>query len=82
MWSAGNIDGARYNAIFDEQLKAADLKQREKLLQEFAKLEDENREVIPLFWCHTAFVAGPRIKEWKPALGSGYHTTMRELCLK
>jgi peptide/nickel transport system substrate-binding protein len=40
MWSAGNIDVARYNAIFDEQLKAADLKQREKLLQEFARLED------------------------------------------
>ncbi|MGE0153791.1 MAG: ABC transporter substrate-binding protein [Reyranellaceae bacterium] len=81
MWSAGNIDVPRYNAIFDEQLKAADLKQREKLLQEFARLEDENREVIPLFWCHTAFVAGPRIKEWQPALGSGYNLNLKSVRL-
>jgi peptide/nickel transport system substrate-binding protein len=81
MWSGGHIDVARYNAIFDEQLKAADLKEREKLLQEFARLEDANREVIPLFWCHTVFVAGPRIKQWEPALGSGYNLNLKSVRL-
>ena len=77
MWSAGNIAQPRYDAIFNEQLQAIDLKAREKLLQEFARLEEANRETIPLFWCHTVFVAGSRIKDWKPALGSGYNFNLK-----
>jgi hypothetical protein len=81
MWSGGHINQPRYDAIFNEQLQAIDLKQREKLLQEFARLEESNRETIPLFWCHTAFVAGSRIKHWEPALGSGYNLNLKSVKL-
>ncbi len=81
MWSGGHIDVPDYNRIFQEQLKASDLKQREQLLQEFARLEHANRETIPLFWCHTVMVAGSRIKQWEPALGSGYHLNLKSVRL-
>jgi ABC-type transport system substrate-binding protein len=71
-WSTGNIDVPEYAEIFKEQLHAVDLKKREELLQKFAKLEDQNRESIPLFWCSTVFAAGPRIKNWTPSVSSAY----------
>jgi peptide/nickel transport system substrate-binding protein len=82
-WTAQSIQVPEYDKIFDDQLKTADLDARKKILQHFAKLESENREDIPLLWCDTPFAASTkRIKEWQPALGSGYHTTMRSLVLK
>ncbi|MEO8557420.1 MAG: ABC transporter substrate-binding protein [Rhodospirillales bacterium] len=82
-WTAQSIQVPEYDKIFEEQLKTADLDARKKILQHFAKLEAENREDIPLLWCDTPFAASTkRIKDWQPALGSGYHTTMRSLVLK
>lgn len=73
VWSSGNINVPDYDKVFRAQLQAVDPKQREKMLQDFARLEDERREAVPLFWCHTAFAAGPRIKQWAPAVSSAYH---------
>jgi peptide/nickel transport system substrate-binding protein len=82
-WTAKSIKVPEYDQIFQEQLKSANLDDRKKVLQRFAKLESENREDIPLLWCDTPFAASTkRIKSWQPALGSGYHTTMRSLELK
>jgi peptide/nickel transport system substrate-binding protein len=82
-WTAKSIKVPEYDQIFEEQLKSANLDDRKKVLQRFAKLESENREDIPLLWCDTPFAASTkRIKSWQPALGSGYHTTMRSLELK
>jgi ABC-type transport system substrate-binding protein len=82
-WPAGNINRPEYDAFFAKQLKTPDLEERKKILQDFAKLESENLENIPLLWCGTPFaVSNKRIQDWNPALGSGYHTTIRELRLK
>jgi peptide/nickel transport system substrate-binding protein len=78
-WTSGNIDVPEYTQIFNEQLQAVDTKKREELLQKFAKLEDQNRESVPLFWCNTIFVAGPRIKSWTPAITSPYHLNLQSV---
>jgi peptide/nickel transport system substrate-binding protein len=70
VWSAGNVQVPEYDRIYAEQLSASDPKQREALLQDFAKLENERLTAVPLFWCGTSFVAGPKVKTWKPPLGT------------
>jgi peptide/nickel transport system substrate-binding protein len=72
IWTTGNVAVPEYDRISDEQAKITDAKAREKLLQDFARMEDERRETIPLFWCDSPFAAGPRIKSWAPAIGSPY----------
>jgi peptide/nickel transport system substrate-binding protein len=79
VWSTGNIDVPQYEELFLKQLHAVDLKKREAILQDFAKLEDQNKEDIPLFWCNTAFAAGPRVKNWTPAVSSAYHFDLQSL---
>ncbi len=82
-WTARSVQNPEYDRIFREQIQATNLDERKKMLQNFAKMESENVENLPLLWCHTPFaMSKKRIKEWQPALGSGYHTTMRELRLK
>jgi hypothetical protein len=49
------------------------------MLQHFAKLEDQNRESVPLFWCNTTFAAGPKIKNWTPAVSSAYQFNLQTL---
>jgi peptide/nickel transport system substrate-binding protein len=70
VWSAGTVKVPDYDKMYDAQLAAADPKKREAMLQGFAKLESERFEEVPLIWCSTTFVAGPRIKSWKPPLGT------------
>lgn len=72
IWTTGNVAVPDYDRISDEQAKMTDAKAREKLLQNFSRMEDERRETIPLFWCDSPFAAGPRIKAWAPAIGSPY----------
>ena len=82
-WTARSVQNPEYDRIFKTQIQTANLEERKKILQGFAKMESENLDSVPLLWCHTPFaVSKKRIKEWQPALGSGYHTTMRELRLK
>jgi peptide/nickel transport system substrate-binding protein len=78
-WSTGNIDVPEYSQIFKDQLNAVELKKREAMLQNFAKLEDQNRESVPLFWCNTTFAAGPKIKNWTPAVSSAYQFNLQTL---
>ena len=81
-WTARSIQNPKYDEIFKAQIQTANLDERKKILQSFAKMEVENQEHMPLLWCHTPFAASKkRIKEWQPALGSGYHTTMHKLRL-
>jgi len=72
VWAHGHAAKPEYEKIAVEQRQTPSPEKREKLLQEFAKLEDESKETIPLFWCDTPFAAGPRIKNWKPSVGSPY----------
>jgi peptide/nickel transport system substrate-binding protein len=82
-WTARSVQVPEYDRIFKTQIRTANLDEREKILQGFAKLESENVENVPLLWCHTPFaMTKKRIKEWQPALGSGYHTSMSKLRLK
>lgn len=81
-WTARSVQNPEYDRIFRTQIQTADLDERKKILQGFAKLESENAENIPLLWCHTPFaMSKKRIREWQPALGSGYHTTIQKLRL-
>ncbi|MGE0153789.1 MAG: ABC transporter substrate-binding protein [Reyranellaceae bacterium] len=73
-------DPSEYDEIFKTQAVALDAKARAGILQRFAKLEAENHNAIPLFWCDTPFVVNAeRVKAWNPALGSGYHFNVKEL---
>ncbi|MDF3072558.1 MAG: hypothetical protein K0S54_225 [Alphaproteobacteria bacterium] len=73
VWSSGHINEPEYDTVFKAQLGTTDLKKREKMLQDWAKLEDEKRTAVPLFWCNTTYAAGPRVKSWAPAVISAYH---------
>ncbi len=73
VWSSGYINVPEYDTVFKTQLGITDLKKREKMLQDWAKLEDEKRMAVPLFWCNTTYAAGPRVKSWSPAVISAYH---------
>jgi peptide/nickel transport system substrate-binding protein len=81
LWSSGNIQIPEYDAIAKAQAEAVDLKKREEMLQSFAKLENKNLEAVPLFWCSTTFAAGPRIKQWSPAVSSAYHYNFQSMKL-
>ena len=79
VWSSGNIADPDYDKIFQDQLAATDSKSRAELLQRFAKLEDERKRSIPLFWCGESFAVGPRVKDLKPAVGSPYHLKLESV---
>ncbi len=81
LWSSGNIKVPAYDEIAKAQLQAVDLQKREAMLQQFAKLEAENKEAVPLFWCSTAFVATARVKQWAPAVSSAYHYNFQTMQL-
>ncbi|MDF3072551.1 MAG: hypothetical protein K0S54_218 [Alphaproteobacteria bacterium] len=76
-WTTRSIAVPEYDAIYKQQQVTADLEARKKLLQKFAKLESENFEMVPLFWCATPYaVNSKRVKDWKPALGSGNYLSL------
>ncbi len=79
VWSSGYISIPEYDSVFKVQLGTTDLAKREKILQDWAKLEDERREAVPLFWCNTTYAASPRIKAWKPAVISAYHYNVQTM---
>ena len=81
VWSSGNVDVPEYAGIYAKQLVENDLEKRRALLQDFVRLEDNNRIAVPLFWCGTPFAAGPRIKDWQLGLGSAYHLNLDEVVL-
>lgn len=78
-WTAKSIKVPEYDAIFKSQLQNSDPQARLKELQGFARMESERLEMVPLLWCSTPFVVGKRIKNWKPALASGYYLNFDEL---
>lgn len=79
VWAHGNAARPEYEKIYEQQRHTIDTATRLKLLQDFARLEDQERETIPLFWCDTPFAAGPRIKDWKPSIGSPYQLKMNTI---
>ncbi len=79
VWSSGNIADPEYDKIFQDQLAAADSKSRQQILQRFAKLEDERKRSVPLFWCGESFAVSKRIKELNPAVGSPYHLKLESV---
>ncbi len=82
-WTTRSIKVPEYDAIYKEQQTTADLEARKKLLQKFAKMESENFEMVPLFWCATPYaVNAKRVKDWKPALGSGNYLSLATIELK
>lgn len=76
-WTTRSISVPEYDQIYKEQQTIADLEKRKALLQKFAKLESENFEMVPLFWCSTPYaINAKRVKDWKPALGSGNYLSL------
>jgi peptide/nickel transport system substrate-binding protein len=65
-----------YDDLFKRQLNEPNGERRRALLQEWSRTESEALEAIPLFWCGAPFGVGPRVKEWKPGIGSGYHLNL------
>ncbi len=81
VWTSGDINLPEYDKLYREQLETADPKERQKLLAQFADMEDENKMALPLIWCDAVFAAGPRIKDWKPAVGTPYHLNFQTIKL-
>lgn len=75
-WTSKSVQVPKYDEIFKAQSQAADLDTRKKLLGDFARLERENFEMVPLLWCDTPFVVSARVRNWQPALGSGYYMNL------
>ena len=82
VWSSGNVDDPDYVTLYHKQLVEADSDKRKAMLQEWARMEDERRRALPLFWCNTPFAVGPRVAEWKPALGTPYSLELHRVRLK
>lgn len=80
-WVPGIMNVPEYDQLFDEQLNATTLEKRKEALQKFARLEHERREQIPLFWCHTPFAVGKKVKEWTPAISSGFPMNLHQIRL-
>lgn len=78
-WTAKSIQVPEYDKIFKAQQQLADLKEREKMLNDFARLEQKNLEMVPLLWCDTPFVVAKRVKTWQPALASGYYMNLGKI---
>jgi peptide/nickel transport system substrate-binding protein len=79
-WTSKSIKIPKYDELFQSQLKASTPEERKKLLQQFAKLESENLENVPLLWCDTPFaVSTKRIKAWRPTLGDGYRMNVKQV---
>jgi ABC-type transport system substrate-binding protein len=78
-WTAKSIQVPEYDKIFKAQQQTGDLELRKKLLNDFARLEQEKLEMVPLLWCDTPFVVAARVKKWEPALASGYYMNLGEL---
>ncbi len=81
VWTAGQIKVPDYDRIYKEQLQTASSEEREKLLAQFAALEDENKMALPFIWCDASFAASARIETWKPAVGSPYHLNFNTIKL-
>jgi peptide/nickel transport system substrate-binding protein len=82
VWTAGQVRVPEYDKLYKEQLETADGKAREKMLAQFAALEDQNKMALPLFWCDASFAATARIKTWKPATGTPYHLNFNNIQFK
>lgn len=78
-WTAKTIQIPEYDQLFRSQMQNADPAARLRQLQDFARMEHERLELVPLLWCGTPYVAGKRVKTWKPALASGYNLNFDEL---
>jgi peptide/nickel transport system substrate-binding protein len=78
-WTAKSIQVPEYDRIFKAQQQTGDLEFRKRLLNDFARLERDNLEMVPLLWCDTPFVVAARVKKWQPALASGYYMNLGEL---
>jgi hypothetical protein len=82
VWTAGQIKVPEYDRIYKEQLETASPKEREKMLAQFAALEDQNKMALPFIWCDASFAATGRIKSWKPATGTPYHLNFNNIQFK
>lgn len=80
--SNSQIRVPEYDEIYNKQLVEPNPEKRLELLHRFTKMERENVEAIPLFWCHYPFVLGAKVSEFKPGLGSAYHLNVIEAKLK
>jgi len=78
-WTAKSVQVPEYDQIFKAQQQNPDPEKRKALLQKFAKLEQENLEMVPLLWCSTPYGVSKRVKSWSPALGSGYYLGLNTL---
>ncbi|MGE0153785.1 MAG: ABC transporter substrate-binding protein [Reyranellaceae bacterium] len=78
-WTPRSVQRPEYDALFKEQQQMSDVEGRKKLLQKFAKMEQDNLEMVPLLWCSTPYSVTKRIKSWQPALGSGYYLSLGNL---
>lgn len=78
---SNEIADPAYDDAFRRQAAEATAERRRAILREWAKLEAERLEAVPLFSCSAPFAVGPRVKDWKPGLGSGYHLNLHLLTI-
>ncbi len=79
-WTTRSINVPEYDAIYKEQQVLVDPEARKKVLQRFAKLESENFEMVPLFWCATPYaINAKRVKDWRPGQGAGNYLSLRTI---
>ena len=70
-----------YEETADKTNRETDSAARARMLQEWAEVESQRMEMMPLFWCSEPFAYGKRIAEWRPAVGSPYHLNLQSVVL-
>lgn len=71
-----------YDAVSRQVNRETDTDRRQAMLQEWAAQEREAVTMVPLFWCSTPFVIGPRVERWEPSASSGYHMNLHAAMLR
>jgi len=74
-----NFGIKEYDQITDAQAVETDVNKREQMLQDWAKMERERFEIMPLYWCSTPFGITRSITGWAPGLLSAYHQNLQSV---
>lgn len=75
------VNVPEYEKVADATNAETDAAKRAQIIRDWAKLERERMEMLPLFWCSTPFAHNRKVKDWKPGIGSPYHLNLQSIVL-
>ena len=74
-----NVMVKEYDEITDAVAVETDIQKREQMLKDWARMDRDRLEHLPLFWCSTPFGITQSITGWSPGLLSAYHQNLQSV---